>query len=267
MFFQKFPFTLFEVSKTQSSIVTDFIRAVKIDPTLKEDDIFFDMYEAADGETPEIISHKVYGTTQFHWVIMLLNEKFDPWRDFPQPYGVVEKLTKEKYSGTYRLNWTNTVALDDLMISPLLFGMLNAVFDTEPYVTIFSEKFNGRMLGDVNNSGYIQGDLDDVMAFYVEPSIDSTNPHDQYILTTFTNILLSDPVKYAEFLVENDALTTIHHYEDSTGNWVDQFAVDKIPVTNLEYELQENEKKRTVKVLKRAVLDAFVDQYENLIAQ
>lgn len=161
MFFEKFPFTLFEVSKNQSSIVTDFIRAVKIDPKLKEDDIFYDFYEAADGETPEIISHKVYGTTQFHWVIMLLNEKFDAFRDFPQPDFVIRKFATEKYS-------------------------------------------------DINAT---------------------------------------------------------HHYEDSNGNWVDQFAANKIAVTNLEYEMQENEKKRTVKVLKRAVLDAFVDQYENLIAQ
>ena len=161
MFFEKFPSTLFEVSKTQSSIVTDFIRAVKIDPKLKEDDIFYDFYEAADGETPEIISHKVYGTTQFHWVIMLVNEKFDPWRDFPQPESVIRKFASEKYT-------------------------------------------------DIN---------------------------------------------------------AIHHYEDSNGNWVDQFYVGSSSIKNLEYELQQNELNRTVKILKRAVLDAFVDEYENLIAR
>lgn len=161
MFFQKFPFTLFEVSKTQSSIVTDFIRAVKIDPKLKEDDIFYDFYEAADGETPEIISHKMYGTTQFHWVIMLVNEKFDPWNDFPQPETVIRKFATEKY-------------------------------------------------------------------------------HD---------------------------INAIHHYEDAAGNWVDQFYVGSASITNLEYELQENEKKRTVKILKRDVLNAFVDEYTNLIGR
>ena len=98
MFFQKFPFTLFEISKNESSLVTDFIRAIKIDPKLKEDDVFYDFYEAADGETPEIISHKLYGSTQFHWIIMLINEKFDAWRDFPQPEYIVRKFATEKYS-------------------------------------------------------------------------------------------------------------------------------------------------------------------------
>lgn len=159
MFFEKFPFALFEIAKNQRSIVTDFIRAVKIDPRLKEDDIFYDFYEAADDETPEIISHKVYGTTQFHWVIMLLNEKFDPWNDFPKSEIVIRKFTQEKYV-------------------------------------------------DIN---------------------------------------------------------AVHHYEDVNGNWVDQFYVGGIPITNIEYELQENEKKRTLKILKRNVLDAFVDDYQNLI--
>lgn len=161
MFFQKFPTMLFEVSPTQSSIVTDFIRAVKVDPVLKENDIFYDTYEAADGETPEVISHKMYGSTQFHWVIMLVNEKFDAWRDFPQPESIIRKFASEKY----------------------------------------------------------------------------------------------------------DDINAIHHYEDANRNWVDQFYVGGIPVTNLEYELQENEKKRTVKILKRVVLDSFVDSYENLIAR
>ena len=161
MFFQKFPSTLFQVSPNQSSLITDFIRAVKIDPRLKDDDIFYDFYEAADGETPEIISHKVYGTTQFHWVIMLVNEKFDPWNDFPQPESVLRRVSVERYA-------------------------------------------------DIN---------------------------------------------------------AVHHYEDINGNWVDQFYVGASGVTNLEYELQENEKKRMIKILKRDVLNAFVDEYTNLIGK
>lgn len=161
MLFQNFPSTLFELDKNNSVVVTDFIRAIKIDPKLKEEDVFYDFYEAADGETPEIISHKMYGTTQFHWVIMLMNEKFDAWNDFPQTPQTIQKVAAEKYSN------------------------INAV----------------------------------------------------------------------------------HHYEDVNGNWVDQFYVGRNPITNLEYEFQENEMKRTVKILKRVVLDAFVDQYESLIAR
>lgn len=159
MFFQKFPSTLFDITKIDSVVITDFIRAVKIDQRLKDDDIFYDFYEAQDDEMPEVISHKFYKTTQYHWVIMLVNEKFDPWNDFPKSEQTLIKAAAEKYA-------------------------------------------------DIN---------------------------------------------------------AVHHYQDALGNIVDAFS-DGIPITNIEYEQQENEKKRTVKILKRNVLDAFVEQYETLVA-
>jgi len=109
---------------------------------------------------PEIISHKVYGTTMYHWVIMAINERFDPYNDFPKADSILLKYTEEKY-------------------------------------------------GDING---------------------------------------------------------IHHYEDANGNWVDVFTVGGIPITNIEHERKENEKKRTLKILKRDVLEEFVTQYEELIA-
>ena len=160
MFFQNFPLTYFDITKKDKVLVTDFLRAIKIDPKLKELDGAFTFYEARDGETPEIISHKFYKTTQYHWVIMLFNEKFDPWNDFPQSDYVIQKLCNEKYV-------------------------------------------------DINAT---------------------------------------------------------HHYEDSNGNWVDQFYPEKIEITNIEFERQENEKKRVIKIPTSNVLTEFVTQYKQLIA-
>lgn len=98
MLFQNFPITYFEVGPNKEQvIIQDFLRAVKIDPILKENDTLFTIYMANDGETPEIISHKSYKTTQYHWVIMLVNEKFDPWRDFPQRDSIVRQIAMETY--------------------------------------------------------------------------------------------------------------------------------------------------------------------------
>lgn len=98
MLFDSFPTTFFKLSDTNNIVVTDFIRAIKIDPSLKDNPIFFTTYEARDGDTPEIISHKFYKTTQYHWVIMVINEKFDPWRDFPQSDEVIVAYSSEKYN-------------------------------------------------------------------------------------------------------------------------------------------------------------------------
>lgn len=97
MFFEKFPLMYFPQPDGSRILVTDFIRAIKIDPQIKLNELLYDIYIAKDGETPEIISHKKYKSTQYHWVIMLLNEKFDPWRDFPQTDANLIKMAKEKY--------------------------------------------------------------------------------------------------------------------------------------------------------------------------
>jgi hypothetical protein len=98
MLFNNFPSTLFKLTDDSSVVVTDFIRAIKLDPQLKDNSLLYTLYEASDGETPEVISHKFYKSTEYHWVIMLVNEKFDPWRDFPQTDNVVIAGAKEKYS-------------------------------------------------------------------------------------------------------------------------------------------------------------------------
>ena len=159
MFFSKFPSTTFDVNSTTQLLVTDIIRAVKIDPNLKYNDIYYYEYTAKDDETPEIISHKAYKSTLYHWVIMLINDKFDPWNDFPKNDNALQKMTIDTY------------------------GELNA----------------------------------------------------------------------------------IHHYEDTSGNIVDELS-NGIPITNIEYVRQQNELKRKVKILKREVLADFVSQYQALIS-
>ena len=97
MFFEKFPLMYLPMEDGSSLLVTDFLRAMKIDPQLKLNELLYNIYTAKDGETPEIISHKVYKSTQYHWVIMLLNEKFDPWRDFPQSDANLIKMAMDLY--------------------------------------------------------------------------------------------------------------------------------------------------------------------------
>ena len=127
MYFDFFPKTRFKYTNDESFLVTDFLRAIRIDPKLKEDDLFYDLYNCRDNETPEIISHRVYSTTQYHWVIMLLNEKFDPHNDFPKDDLTLQKLTIEKYGSLYGIhhyinsdgNWVDIFSNDKTPITNL----------------------------------------------------------------------------------------------------------------------------------------------------
>jgi hypothetical protein len=43
----------------------------------------YDLYDIEDGETPDIISNKIYGKPTYHWLIMLVNQRFDYIKDWP----------------------------------------------------------------------------------------------------------------------------------------------------------------------------------------
>jgi len=54
-------------------------------------------YRISDGDTAEILSHKLYGNTRYHWVLYLVNEIIDPFDEWPIPDRELEQLCINKY--------------------------------------------------------------------------------------------------------------------------------------------------------------------------
>lgn len=57
----------------------------------------FYTYTMRDGESPESISFGLYGTPQYYWTIMLINNKFDRFYDFPMSSTQFNDYIIEKY--------------------------------------------------------------------------------------------------------------------------------------------------------------------------
>jgi hypothetical protein len=57
----------------------------------------YDLYDIVDGETPEIISHRFYGSPKYHWAIMIANQRYDYLNDWPLPYDRLVQYCIDKY--------------------------------------------------------------------------------------------------------------------------------------------------------------------------
>jgi hypothetical protein len=57
----------------------------------------YDLYDIVDGETPEIISNKFYGSPNYHWAIMIANQIYDYVNDWPLPYDRLVQYCSDKY--------------------------------------------------------------------------------------------------------------------------------------------------------------------------
>ena len=100
MYFKQFPQFLYDFkygSYTKTSVVTDITRNIRFRKEVLENITLFDLYDIVDGETPEIIAEKIYGNPEYHWIIMLANQKHDYISDFPLTQYALERHIVDTY--------------------------------------------------------------------------------------------------------------------------------------------------------------------------
>lgn len=77
--------------------VRDIVANVRIRKLILSNITLYDDYDIEDGETPEIIAERVYGDPNLHWIIMLANDRYDLWNDFPMSDYALSKYIENKY--------------------------------------------------------------------------------------------------------------------------------------------------------------------------
>lgn len=240
MYFSKFPIVTYKINDKEFVLVTDFIKAIQIDTLLKSDSLFSDPYDVLDNETPEIISHKFYGTVDYHWVIMLINERYDFYSDFPKSDDIVRKETLRKFGNLEGIHHYEDENGKIINYYPVLNWPLirqNLTTDSN-----FSIVFDSRKLGDFNNDGVVNSL--DISVLDYDMDFDTR----EYVYGTFYDIMISDS-RYSNYIL----------YENPNNNDV------VIPITNYEYMTALNEEKRTIKILKKEILPEFSQRYLELI--
>ena len=99
MYFSNIPNIMYDSSNNGNfKVVTNLLRRVKIRAKVKENSVLLDTYDVKDGETPEIIAHKYYGDSQYHWVVLLVNEITDRYHEWPMSEAQFSQYLKDKYS-------------------------------------------------------------------------------------------------------------------------------------------------------------------------
>lgn len=115
MYFDKFPliYYVFDQNNTEvTKIVRDITLNVRLRKQLLSNITLYDYYDIQEGETPEIIASKIYGSPEYHWIIMLVNERFDYKSDFPMDQHTLNNYIIDKY-GPNESDWYNIHHYED----------------------------------------------------------------------------------------------------------------------------------------------------------
>ena len=96
-YFETFPNRLYDIKGDGNlTIVTDIFRRMKVREGLKDNMALMSTYDVQNGDTPESISFKHFGTTDYFWIICYMNDITDRYYDWPLSDSAFEQFVKDK---------------------------------------------------------------------------------------------------------------------------------------------------------------------------
>ena len=230
-YFSKFPRIAITLNN-KPYIVQDFLRRVSLSEEFTRNSAVLEDYFVRDGETPELVSNIIYGNPLYHWVILLINEIVDVRNEWPILDSKVTDLVYQKYDFEVSVPDETEYNVDDIVESD----------SGGEFIVIKTETGKVFLRSQVGKT-------------YITTSTILTN------VTENTGNLTVDSVIDPEE-------ATHHFYDPTIGYIVDEnYSPSTVAVTNYEYEVSENDKKRTVKVLNPDYLSLVVRQFETLIRE
>ena len=259
MYFKDFPSFYYDFKQndgtTKSSIVKDITRNIRFRRDILANVTLYDRYDIRDGDTPEIIAEKVYGNAQYHWVIMLLNEKFDYISDYPLDEYSLVKYIDSVYSDVV-INPASSVIPD------VVLAMASRASDA--YYTTEQLALKNYLLdkADLDNSGTITAF--DARTWVLQLAAAVRRSDVQLIIDQIVATENATPGIYPSGICI-EGKYGIHHYEDATGYVVNSTAPGATSVDNDTYMRRVNESKRTIKLVAPAVLNNILKNYKDLL--
>lgn len=104
---------------TKTWALTDITRNIRFRRDVLANITVYDYYDIVDGETPEIVAEKIYGNSQYHWIVMLANDRYDYLADWPLSYSALEQFITDKYGDAadsvhHYVNYTGFIVSGDV---------------------------------------------------------------------------------------------------------------------------------------------------------
>jgi hypothetical protein len=97
-YFNYFPKTLYTSDTETGVVVTNIISRFAFEKSYRENSAVYYEYDIQDSDTPEIIADKMYGNSERHWIVLMMNEIVDPQYDWPLDQRTIISYINDKYT-------------------------------------------------------------------------------------------------------------------------------------------------------------------------
>lgn len=240
-YFENFPLINYSLDNGVTSFVmTDFFRRVKADANSLLGSSAYYEYQLADGDTPEILAHKLYGDPNLHWVILITNETIDPRFDWAQTQISLTNYIRDKY-GAANVNAAHH-------------------YENSSGDTVYYRAFTGTVDVATTSAGSSIAVVGTGTAFTTEVLSTAFAVRFGTTTTAYTVVAVNSntsiTVSGAAVTVAVVGKTMIDNFSYSSG---------VIRVTNTEYEEAINETRRTIRVIKPQYVPRFIESFIGIL--
>jgi hypothetical protein len=245
-YFDLFPKIKYDIKgdDLNTETVTNIFKRIGILRDVLSNAASYVLYEIEENETPEVLAEKVYNDAGAAWMILYANKIIDPQFDWPMSDAVFKEYIISKYGSVANAQTT--------------YHHYEKVVETTVDGTTYTRRY------DVGNERLTQNALNVPYTYYT--------PYDNnLILTADTALVTADNVTFTadhsnHASYDDTSLPEYYSYEAHNINGKTVFLnTYGNAISNYDYEAEQNEARRFVKVIKAQYYTQIMKEFKTMI--
>lgn len=277
--------------------VKNFFRRGKIQSNIFNELTFFDKYIIEGDERPDQVAEFVYNDPTLDWIIFLSNNIINVQSEWPLPSNIFDKVMLEKY-GSYENLYSNihhyeTIEIKDTSNNIILKGGLrvsNSWKTNGNFIEVINSKISNISANGTTATVVLQNPITTIVegTQITISNVSEQEYNGQFIITekvsdssfkfelasipnTPNPVLASPRIEEVHFTVSetSDLSGNAYYYEYFDKGLGYTLHVSKSnfvkPVTNYEYEINKEEKKREIYLIKPEYIGILLEDIDNIM--
>ncbi len=131
-FFNGFPYVEYDIlGDGDKQKIKNFFKRFDFREKVRKHGSIYTKWVVRDEDTPHIIAHKLYNSTHYYWIVLMINRMVDPVFDFPMNELELNNFVDMKYGEENKRAFHHWESVDTADIADLPDGII--VDDTYPH--------------------------------------------------------------------------------------------------------------------------------------
>ena len=249
MYFRNFPVVDYKFGNNEAAVLFPNISAyVNILDQVKQEISFYEKYTILDGDRPDIVSQKLYGTTNYHWTFFAMNDGLRE-SGWPMPERDLRQVVKDRFP--HRVVTTQTNIANIFIPNDNVVGKVSGT--------------TGRVIERNLNLGQL-------VILTNKDANGNSNNFDATEQLAAGDTLEEQIVSIITAIKETAQYNSVLYYKNASGDIVDidpynQILTGLTPVTIMEDYVNFNDNLKNIVVIKPDKITSVANEYFKLLRE